>query len=289
MTYPPTGNRIAHQHHHDPAIVPTRRRAFAFDMDGVMYRGAELIDGAMEAVATVQTLGLPLFFVTNNSRETPIDLALKLQGLGIDAGPEHIISAVVATVDYLNRLKPKPEPILVLGADELAAQITAAGFRLASFHDQEPVGLVVAGVDFNLTYARLSRAVQGLVTDGAHFVAVNKDPLYPTPAGPIPGAGAITAALTGASGVHPVVVGKPSTHLFGSVLERSGVVAEDLIVVGDMLQADIAGANAIGATGVLVLTGTTSRHDAETASDELRPHFIIDNLWQLPFEELLTA
>lgn len=288
MSRPPAGTRIAH-HHHDPAIVPTRRRAFAFDMDGVMYRGSELIDGAIEAVATVQTLGLPLFFVTNNSRESPIDLAGKLQGLGVDAGPEQIISAVVATVDYLKRLDAKPEPILVLGAEELGTQIAAAGFRLASFHDREPVDLVVAGVDFNLTYARLSRAVQALVTDGAHFIAVNEDPLYPTPTGPTPGAGAITAALTGASGVHPVVVGKPSPHLFRAVLERSGVAAEDLIVVGDMLQADIAGANAIGSTGVLVLTGTTSRDEAETASDKLRPHFIIDNLWQLPFEQLLTA
>ena len=102
-------------------------------------------------------LGLPLFFVTNNSRETPVELAAKLQRMGVDAGPEEIISAVVATVEYLGRLDPTPRSVLVLGGVGLATQIEAAGFPLAGFDDDEPVDVVVAGCDFGLTYARLAR------------------------------------------------------------------------------------------------------------------------------------
>lgn len=282
-----------HHHHHEhsdrePAVIPARRRAFVFDMDGVMYQGGQLIDGAAEAVATVRNLGLPLFFVTNNSREAPVELAAKLQQMGVDAGPEEIISAVVATVEYLNRLDPKPDSVLVLGGVGLAANIEAAGFQLASFDDDEPVDVVVAGCDFGLTYDRLSRATRGLVVHDAAFIAVNRDSLLPTANGPMPGAGAIVGALTAATGIEPLVVGKPSPHLFSLAAERSGVPAEDLVILGDLLDADIAGANAIGATGVLVLTGSTPRKAAEAAEGELRPDLVIDNLNQLPYDLLLA-
>ena len=96
-----------HHHDHQPGLIPTKRRAFAFDMDGVLYRGPELIPGASEAVAAVQNLGLPTLFITNNSRQTPLELAAKLQHLGINAGPESIVSAVVATVAYLHTHHPQ--------------------------------------------------------------------------------------------------------------------------------------------------------------------------------------
>ena len=286
-----TGERNAHHHERsdrETAVMPARRRAFVFDMDGVMYRGGELIDGAAEAVATVRALGLPLFFVTNNSRETPVELAAKLQQMGVDAGPEEIISAVVATVEYLGRLDPTPRSVLVLGGVGLATQIEAAGFPLAGFDDDEPVDVVVAGCDFGLTYDRLARATRGLVMDQATFIAVNQDSLLPMSNGPMPGAGAIVGALTAATGIEPLVVGKPSPHLFNLAAERSGVPAEDLVIVGDLLDADIAGANAIGATGVLVLTGSTTRAAAAAAAGALRPDLVIDNLYQLPYDNLLA-
>ncbi len=281
------------RHHHEHSVreppgVATRRRAFVFDMDGVMYRGGELIDGAAEAVATVRGLGLPLFFVTNNSRETPVELAAKLQRLGVDAGPEEIISAVVATVEFLSQLDPKPRSVLVLGGVGLAAQIEGAGFPLASFDDNDPVDVVVAGCDFGLTYARLARATRGLVMHDATFIAVNQDSLLPMASGPMPGAGAIVGALTAATGIESLVVGKPSPHLFNLAAERSGVPAHDLVILGDLLDADIAGANAIGATGVLVLTGSTTRAAAAAAEGALRPDLIIDNLYQLPYDTLLA-
>ena len=280
-----------HHHEHsdrDSAVTPTRRRAFVFDMDGVMYRGGELIDGAVEALAAVRSLGLPLFFVTNNSRETPVELAAKLQQMGVDAGPEEIISAVVATVEYLGQLEPTPRSVLVLGGAGLAAQIGAAGFPLASFDDDEPVDVVVVGCDFGLTYDRLARATRGLVMHDAEFIAVNQDSLLPMSNGPMPGAGAIVGALTAATGLEPLVVGKPSPHLFNVVVERCGVPAHELVILGDLLDADIAGANGIGATGVLVLTGSTTRAAAEAAEGELRPDLVIENLFQLPYDLLLA-
>ncbi len=292
MTVSGACERRHHEHEHsdrEPAVVPARRRAFVFDMDGVMYRGGQLIDGAAEAVATVRNLGLPLFFVTNNSREAPLELAAKLQQMGVDAGPEEIISAVVATVEYLKRLDPSPDSVLVLGGVGLAANIEAAGFSLASFDDDEPIDVVVAGCDFGLTYDRLARATRGLVMHDAAYIAVNQDSLLPMSNGPMPGAGAIVGALSAATGLEPLVVGKPSPHLFNLAAERSGVAPEDLVILGDLLDADIAGANAIGATGVLVLTGSTTRAAAEAAEGELRPDLVVDNLFQLPYDLLLAA
>ena len=218
-----------HRHDGEPALVPIRRRAFAFDMDGVIYRGPELIPGAAEAVAAVQHLGLPTLFITNNSRETPVELAAKLQGLGISAGPESIVSAVVASVSYLRTHHPAPCRVLVLGSGGLAAQIAAAGYDVTTWEADDVPAVVVVGVDFELTYAKLRRATRAIMLDGATYLAVNTDPHYPTPSGPVPGAGAITAAVTAVTGQEPVIVGKPSAHMFQVIMERAGVAAADLV------------------------------------------------------------
>ena len=277
----------AHRHDHGPALIPIRRRAFAFDMDGVVYRGPELIPGAAEAVAAVQHLGLPTLFITNNSRETPVELAAKLQGLGIDAGPESIVSAVVASVSYLRAHHPIPCRVLVLGGESLATQIADAGYELATWDGDDVPEVVVVGVDFGLTYDRLRRATRAIILDGARYLAVNTDPQYPTPNGPIPGAGAMTAAVAAVTGQAPVIVGKPSAHMFQVILDRAGVEAADLVVLGDMLTADIAGARAIGAESVLVLTGTTSAAEAAAAPADQRPDHVIESLYDLPLPALV--
>ncbi len=282
-------DRPAHSHGEaTPAIIPVRRRAFAFDMDGVIYRGPELIDGAAETVATVRNLGLPVFFITNNSRETPVELAGKLQALGIDAGPEEIVSAVVATVTFLEQMDPRPAEVLVMGSDGLAAQIERAGFKLASWDGTEAPDAVVVGLDLRLSYDRLTRASRAIGVGGASFIVVNSDPNYPAPGGPAPGSGAIAAAVEAACGTMPTTVGKPSPHMFQTVLARARVPAEDLVVVGDMLEADVAGARALGAATVLVLTGSTSREEVGAAPPDKQPDYLIDNLRQLPLPELLA-
>ncbi len=266
-----------------------RRRVFAFDMDGVIYRGLELIDGAAEAVAAVKSLGLPVAFTTNNSRETPLQLAAKLQYLGIDAGPDEVISGPVVTLEYLNSMKPPPRRLLVMGAPELAAHLESAGFAVASWEQDERPDVVLVGVDYQLSYQRLTRATQAIMLHGAAYLAVNTDVHYPTPVGPMPGAGAIAAAISAVTGKQPVIIGKPSRHMFETVLRRSGAAARDLVVLGDTLESDVAGAKAIGATAVLVLTGTASRDEAMAAPAAARPDYVIDNLTELPFSELLSA
>lgn len=276
-----------HLHDREPALTPTRRRAFAFDMDGVLYRGPELIPGAAEAVAVVQNLGLPTLFITNNSRQTPMQLAEKLQRLGISAGPESIVSAVVATVSYLHAHHPAPCRVLVLGSDSLASQIGKAGYDLATWNDDDVPEVVVVGVDFDLTYAKLQRTTRAILMDSATYLAVNTDGQYPTPNGPVPGAGAMTSAVSAVTGQEPTIVGKPSPHMFQVIVERARVTAADLVVVGDMLSADIGGARAVGATAVLVLTGTTSAEEAAAAIPDERPHYVIETLADLPLPELI--
>ena len=145
----------------------------------------------------------------------------------------------------------------------------------------------MVGVDFGLTYDRLRRATRAIILDGAEYLAVNTDPQYPTPNGPIPGAGAMTSAVSAVTGQEPVIVGKPSAHMFRVIMERAGVEAADLVVLGDMLTADIAGARAIGAESVLVLTGTTSAAEAAAAPADQRPDHVIESLYDLPLPALV--
>ncbi|MBM4437083.1 MAG: HAD-IIA family hydrolase [Actinobacteria bacterium] len=278
-----------HAHAHQPTAAQPRlrQRVFAFDMDGVLYLGERRIDGAAEALAQVRQLGLPAYFISNNSRQTPLELALKLQGMGIDAGPEQVVSGVVATAAYLKTLQPHPTTVLVMGGPALARGIAESGFTVASWDGRDAPDVVVVGVDFELSYQRLVRATRAIRPGGARFLAVNADGVYPTADGPLPGSGAIAAAIRAVTEAEPIIVGKPAPMMFQAVCTRAGCAPADLVVVGDLIEADVAGANAFGATSVLVLTGSSTRDQSTGAAPNQRPHYLIETLYDLPLGALL--
>lgn len=245
-----------------------------FDLDGVLYRGDEPVAYAREAMATLRDLEMRVVFLTNNSSRTPEQVAAKLEGLGMPARPSEVVTSALATADLL--AKRGGGSAYAIGGDGVTRALADAGIEVV---DGEPdrVDLVVVGIDDDLTYARLRTACV-LVQRGAHLVATNADPTFPVADGELwPGAGALVAALTAATGVEAEVIGKPFAPLFEAALGRSG--GGRPLVVGDRLDTDIAGAEALGWDSLLVLTGVSTRE--ELAASDVRPTYVADDLRDL--------
>jgi HAD superfamily hydrolase (TIGR01450 family) len=206
-------------------------------------------------------------YVTNNSRWHRADYRTRLEGHGVPLGNswDSIVTAARAAAILLMERDPKPRVAMVFGGPGLARELRDVGIRTVG---PTPGGLatkpdvVIVGVDFQLSYARLSTAVEA-IRRGALFVATNRDPVYPGPDGQLmAGAGAMVAALAAAAMREPdLVVGKPEPRLFEAAAEVAGMDLRDAIVIGDGITTDIRAANRVGARSVLMLTGVTTRDD----------------------------
>ena len=220
--------------------------AWVIDLDGVVWLGAHLIPGAPEAVARVRAAGHDVVFVTNNSFATVAQQEAKLASFGIDAAGDVVTSAVVGA-----GLVDPGERVFVLGG---AGIVEAVQRRGAEVVDDVSVDVVMVGLDRDLSYDRLDRAARA-VRAGARFVATNTDSTYPTAEGLLPGGGAVVAAVAVASGVEPIVAGKPHEPAAAFVRERLGPYG---VMVGDRPGTDGAFARVLGYRFALVLTGVTT-------------------------------
>jgi 4-nitrophenyl phosphatase len=247
-------------------------RAVVMDMDGVLWRGSAVLPGAPEWLAHLRTRGIPFALATNNSSKAPSDYVVKLDELGLGAvDPAQIITSGIATRSYLQSRYPSGTPIHVVGGDGLKTLLSDAGYPLA-----DDARVVVVGIDFNLTYARLKQAAL-LIRAGAEFIGTNADATFPMPDGLAPGAGSLLAALRTATGVEPLVMGKPNPPMFQAALAALGAAPEHTLMIGDRLDTDIQGAHAVGMKTALVLTGVTTAADLDgTASppDAVYPDLI---------------
>lgn len=250
-------------------------RTFVFDLDGVVYRGEEPLPGAADTIRSLRQLGHQVFFFTNNSSKSRPFYQEKLQHMDIPADIEHIMTAGYAAALYLLETGAKGASVLAIGEFGLLGELEAAGMELT---DEEPVDYVVVGIDRKFNYDTLVKA-QHAILHGARFIATNPDTTYPLEGGRIvPGNGALVAAIQAASGVEPIMIGKPETPAMHEILELAHATAADTVVVGDRLDTDIQAGNRIGATTVLVLTGITTQAEAEAAQGDSKPHFVIERL-----------
>ena len=243
------------------------------DLDGVVYRGANAVPGVPELLAHRARAGDTVIYVTNNSRWHRSDYEERLKALGAPVVPDGVVTAARATALALLDGAP-PRCVMVFGGPGLARELRDVGLRTVAPNRRGLAAspdAVVVGVDFDLSYLRLSIAADA-VRAGARFVATNRDPIYPTAEGLTAGAGAIVAALAVASGRDPdVVVGKPEPRLFRTAAEFARERPEHAVVIGDGLLTDIAAAEAVGARSVLMLTGVTTREALAAVGDGVRP------------------
>jgi 4-nitrophenyl phosphatase len=158
---------------------------------------------------------------------------------------------------YLREKFPNGGPIYIIGEQGLIEACAEEGY----YHAESGVLAVVAGMDRTLTYEKLKSATL-LIRSGALFIGTNPDHTFPTPQGLVPGAGAILAALSTASDVSPVIVGKPEPTMYRIALKRLNIAADQALVIGDRPETDIAGAQTIGCHTALLLSGVTNAEQA---------------------------
>ena len=220
------------------------------DLDGVLYLGNEGIPGAGEALAELDRRGYRLVFATNNSTRTPQAVADKVTAAtGYRARIDQVVTSAQSAAALLAAERP---PALIVGGEGVRAALEAVGIEVVA--EWRRAAAVVVGLDTGLTYERLAGAVQA-VRAGARFVATNDDVTLPTPEGLLPGAGSIVAAVAAATGIAPLVTGKPHQPMRELIKARLG--PGPTRVIGDRDDTDLAMGRAEGWETILVLTGVS--------------------------------
>ena len=231
------------------------RHGYLIDMDGVLYRGSEMIAGADHFVRELRERDIPFRFLTNNSQRTRRDIVAKLGPMGILIEEEHVYTCAMATAAYLEWQKPGGTAF-VIGEGGLLNALHAHGYAVV---DNNPDYVVVGeGRTFNL---ELVEAAVRMILRGAKLVATNLDPNCPTQNGLRPGCGAMVAMLETAAGVKAFSVGKPSPFMMRAARKDLGLSTDETTMIGDTMDTDILGGVQLGFHTVLVLSGGTRRED----------------------------
>lgn len=254
-----------------------KSKGLLIDLDGTLYHGKHMISGADTLINTLKELHIPYLFVTNNSSRTAEDVAEVLNGMGIQAAPSDVCTSSQAAAKYIATESPGAR-VAVLGEHGLRHALSEAGLQEVESSPQ----YVVQGIDRSFTYHSLSAAI-GWISEGAQYILTNPDLLLPSDDGQIPGAGTIAAAIEAGSGVKPIVIGKPSSHLMTYATDILGMEATDVIVIGDNMRTDIAAGAAAGCETVLVLTGITTENNLQQhiQSTGVEPDVIFKDLHEL--------
>ena len=254
------------------------KHGYLIDMDGVLYRGHELIPGADLFVRELQARSIPFLLLTNNSQRTRRDVAAKLARIGIDVEESHIFTSAMATARFLGKQKPSGTAF-VIGEGGLLTALHQNGYTIV---DHEPDYVVVGeGRTFNL---ELVEAAVRMILGGAKLVATNLDPNCPTPEGLRPGCGAMVSMLEIATGVKAFSVGKPSPVMMRAARKELELTTEETTIIGDTMETDILGGVQLGFHTVLVLSGGTRQESL--ANYAYRPEIVVASLAE--FSELLS-
>lgn len=242
-------------------MTSARKPAWAIDLDGVVWRGAETVPGAPQAVDHLRRAGAPLAFVTNSALRTPEQVGEKLARHGIPDAADLVVTSAMAAAWLIE----PGERVVIIGSDGLRGAIET---REAEVVSDGPADAVIVGLTHRFDYDDLARAMSA-IRGGARFLATNDDATFPDSDRLLPGNGAIVAAVATATGQSPMVAGKPHSTIADMVKERLG---PDGVMVGDRPETDGLFARALGYRFGLVLTGVTTADDlpVEPAPDLLQ-------------------
>jgi NagD protein len=249
------------------------KHGYLIDMDGVLYRGSEMIPGADAFVRELRRRDIPFRFLTNNSQRTRRDIVAKLARMGIDVTEEHVYTCAMATATYLEKQKPNGTAF-VIGEGGLLTALHQHGYAVVD-HDPDYV-VVGEGRTFNL---ELVEAAVRMILRGAKLIATNLDPSCPTQNGTRPGCGAFVALLETATGVKAFRVGKPSPVMMRAARKELGLTTDQTTMIGDTMETDILGGVQLGFHTVLVLSGGTRAEDLPKYA--YRPETVVPSLAEL--------
>lgn len=258
-----------------------------FDLDGVVYIGGTAIPGAPEALQQVKRAGAHVAYVTNNASRTPAAVAALLGGMGAPATESDVVTSAQAAARLLADKLPPRSRVLVIGGTALRLAVRERGLVPVSTSTDDPVA-VVQGFAPGIDYGRLAEG--GIaVRAGALFVATNGDSTLPNPRGTAPGNGSLMKVIEHATGVAPLVAGKPEPPLHRESVIRTG--AQRPLVIGDRLDTDIEAAHNAGTDSLLVLTGVDNPRTVTLAPARRRPTYLAEDLRALlrPYPEVTVT
>jgi glycerol-1-phosphatase len=245
--------------------LPRRYDHFLLDLDGCIWVGDEPTPRAVEAVTALREAGKGIAFITNDARHSGEDFVRKLWSLGFRASLEEVVTVGGALQHALAERRDGLGSAFVIGSEAIIRHVDEAGLKIVNnteFASRADL-VVVAGHDA-FHYDELRIATQAVLR-GAELVGAGRDATFPMPDGAWPASGAVLAAVEHATGRRALTVGKPEPAIFRTALDRLG--EGRALVVGDRLDADLAGAHAAGLDAAIVLSGATLAEEAEEAKD----------------------
>ncbi len=244
------------------------------DLDGVIYRGKELIPGAKEFVERLRTNGNRFLFLTNNSEQTAGDLRKKLESMGIGGLLDaNFVTSAMATALFLDSQK-KRGTAFVVGGNGLVNELCRIGYSIT----EDSPDYVVVGKTKEFNFDMLQKAI-AFIGRGSRFIATNPDVLDPVEGGFEPAAGSLLAPIEKATGKTPFVVGKPNAIMMTIARKILGAHSEDTIMIGDRMDTDILGGLESGMKTCLVLSGVSTEMTVEQFS--YRPDYIFNNVGEI--------
>lgn len=252
-----------------------RYKAYCLDIDGTLYRGAEPVEFAAQFVQRLQQQGIEPFFVTNNASKTQEQLQQRLAHFGIRAQKDRIYSSAITAAKYISRWH-SGKNVYFIGSDGLRAALASENIPCVEGGSD----IVLTGIDWDINYDKLAQACLD-IRNGALFLATNNDMAFPSERGFLPGNGAFATLIAASTGVKPVFMGKPESHMLEAIRDEHGFAKEEMVMVGDNYDTDILAGIRFGIDTVHVNTGVSRMEDV--AAKEIPPTAMIENLgqWEL--------
>jgi 4-nitrophenyl phosphatase len=258
---------------------------FIIDMDGVLWHGDQPLPGLVEFFATLRERQIRFILATNNASQTAGQYVDKLARMGVEVESGEILTSAMATALYLaQHTDPASTRVFVIGEKGARQPLIEQGFTLTGLYEVDVLGsdapkvgadYVVCGMDRELTWDKLATAALN-INAGAKFIGTNPDTSLPTELGFTHGNGAILAALQAATGVVPIIIGKPEPLMYQQALTLLGVGPTETMAIGDRLETDILGAVRAGISSLMVLTGVSSEEDLKTS--DYQPNWVLPDI-----------
>lgn len=246
-------------------------KAVIFDLDGTLHVGNDAVKGAAEKLAELRGAGIQLLFLTNAGTRSRENRAKRIVELGFPAKKEEVYCTSYLIAAYIKQ-NYSGKKVFVVGEQGILDELDDAGIE----HVEKDADIVIAGLDREFTYEKLAKALREL-NNGAVLIASNKDNVFPTEDGYLPGAGSVVAAVEKAAGREAQVVGKPSAYALELIKKDWGFKNEEIMMVGDRLDTDISFAKEAGIKSALVLSGVSKKSDIK----EIIPDYVFESVAEL--------
>lgn len=246
-------------------------KGYLLDLDGTMYAGTRVIEGAKEFIEYLSNNNLPYLFVTNNASKRPDEVAEKLTDMGFIAMPDNVVTSAMATASYIAEEHPGAS-VYVIGGTGIRQALQDEQLVIT---DDIHVDYVVIGLDVDINYEKLSKACLA-VRNGARFISTNPDTSIPTERGFLPGNGALTSVVSVSTGIEPKFIGKPMETIMNKAVDMMQLPKEELVMIGDLYMTDIMSGINAGIDTLHVQTGVSTYE--QVMAEQFPPTHSVKNL-----------